>query len=70
MTKMKKPKAAVGVRYDVILTDGGDQKIEVATTVVQELTARHRVAAELTELFDCPSLIMGRDQRGGGADQA
>ena len=67
---MKKPKAAVGVRYDVILTDGGDQKIEVATTVVQELTARHRVAAELTELFDCPILIMGRDQRGGEADQA
>jgi hypothetical protein len=27
----KKPKAAVGDRYDVILTDGGDQKIEVAS---------------------------------------
>ena len=53
----KKPKAAAGDRYDVILTDGGDQKIEVAR-VVKEITRRHRVAAELTELFDCPTPIM------------
>jgi large subunit ribosomal protein L7/L12 len=53
----KKPKAAVGDRYDVILTDGGDQKIEVAR-VVKKITGRHRVAAELTELFDCPTRIM------------
>ena len=53
----KKPKAAVGDRYDVILTDGGDQKIEVAR-VVQGITGRHRVGAELTELFDCPTPIM------------
>jgi large subunit ribosomal protein L7/L12 len=52
-----KPKAAVGDRYDVILTDGGDQKIEVAR-IVKEITGRHRVATELTELFDCPTLIM------------
>ena len=53
----KKPKAAVGDRYDVILSDGGDQKIEVAR-IVKEITGRHRVATELTELFDCPTLIM------------
>jgi large subunit ribosomal protein L7/L12 len=53
----EKPKAAVGNRYDVILTDGGDQKIEVAR-VVKEVTGRHRVAAELTDLFDYPTLIM------------
>ena len=53
----KKPKAALGDRYDVILTDGGDQKIEVAR-VVQEITGRHRVAAELTELFSCPTPIV------------
>ena len=53
----KKPKAAVGDRYDVILTDGGDQKIEVAR-IVKEITGRHRSAAELTELFDCPTPIM------------
>jgi ribosomal protein L7/L12 len=41
----------------VILTDGGDQKIEVAR-VVKEITRRHRVAAELTELFDCPTPIV------------
>jgi large subunit ribosomal protein L7/L12 len=57
MTMKKKPKAAVGDRYDVILTDGGDRKIEVAR-VVKEITGRHRVAAELTELFDCPTPIM------------
>jgi len=51
-----KPKAAVGDRCDVILTDGGDQKIEVAR-VVAEITGRHRVAAELTELFNCPTPI-------------
>jgi len=28
-----KPKAAVGNRYDVVLTDGGDQKIEVVRIV-------------------------------------
>jgi ribosomal protein L7/L12 len=38
----KKPKAAVGDRYDAILTDGGDQKIEVAR-VVKTITGRHRV---------------------------
>ena len=53
----KKPKAAVGDRYDVILTDGGDQKIEVAR-IVKEITGRHRSAAELTELFDCPTPIV------------
>jgi ribosomal protein L7/L12 len=53
----KKPKAAAGDRSDVILTDGGDQKIEVAR-VVKEITRRHRVAAELTELFDCPTPIV------------
>ena len=53
----KKPGAALGDRYDVILTDGGDQKIEVAR-VVAEITGRHRVAAELTELFACPTLIV------------
>ena len=31
----KKPKAAVGDRYDVLLTDGGDEKIEV-TRIVKE----------------------------------
>jgi hypothetical protein len=35
----KKPKAAVGDRYDVILTDGGDQKIEVAR-IVKKSTGR------------------------------
>jgi large subunit ribosomal protein L7/L12 len=59
MTMKKKPKAAVGDRYDVILTNGGDQKIEVAR-VVTEITGRHRVAAELTELFDCPTTIVER----------
>jgi ribosomal protein L7/L12 len=53
----KKPKAAVGDRYDVILTDGGDQKIEVAR-IVKEITGRHRVGAEPTELFDCPTPMM------------
>jgi ribosomal protein L7/L12 len=53
----KKPKAAVGDRHDVILTDGGDQKIEVAR-IVKEITGRHRSAAELTELFDCPTPIV------------
>jgi hypothetical protein len=38
----KKPKAAVGDRYDAILTDGGDRKIEVAR-VVKTITGRHRV---------------------------
>ena len=52
----KKAKAAVGDRYDVILTDGGDQKIEVVR-IVKEITGRHRVSAELTELFDCPTPI-------------
>ena len=42
LTMKKKPKAAVGDRYDVILTDGGDQKIEVAR-VVKTITGRHRV---------------------------
>ena len=46
----EKPKAAVGDRYDVTLTNGGDQKIEVAR-VVKEVTGRHRVGAELTELL-------------------
>jgi large subunit ribosomal protein L7/L12 len=55
----KKPKAAVGDRYDVILTDGGDEKIEVAR-IVKEITGRHRVRAELTELFDCPTPIVER----------
>jgi hypothetical protein len=50
LTMKKKPKAAVGDRYDVILTDGGDHKIEVAR-IVKEITGRHRVSAELTELF-------------------
>jgi len=53
----RKAKAAVGNRYDVILTDGGDQKIEVVR-IVKEITGRHRVSAELTELFDCPTPIM------------
>jgi ribosomal protein L7/L12 len=53
----KEPKAAVGDRYDVILTDGGDQEIEVAR-IVKEITGRHRSAAELTELFDCPTPIV------------
>ncbi len=53
----EKPKAAVGNRYDVILTDGGDQKIGVAR-VVKEVTGRHRVGAELTELFNCPTPIV------------
>ena len=57
LTMKKKPKASVGDRYDVILTDGGDQKIEVAR-VVKEITRRHRVAAELTKLFDCPTPIV------------
>jgi hypothetical protein len=33
----KKPKAAVGDRYDVILTYGGDRKIEVARVVKEIL---------------------------------
>jgi large subunit ribosomal protein L7/L12 len=53
----KKPKAAVWDLYDVILSDGGDQRIEVAR-IVKEITGRHRVGAELTELFDCPTPIM------------
>jgi len=53
----KKPKAAVGDRYDVILTDGGDQKIEVAR-IVKKISGQHRVGAELTELFDCPTPII------------
>ena len=53
----KKPKAAVGERYDVVVTDGRDQKIEMAR-IVKEITGRHRVSAELTELFDCPTPIM------------
>jgi hypothetical protein len=47
----KKPKAAVGDRYEVILTDGGDQKIEVAR-IVKEITGRHRVATELTMICE------------------
>jgi hypothetical protein len=66
----KKPKAAVGDRYDVILTDGGDQKIEVAR-IVKKISGQHRVGAELTELFDCPTpIIEMRHRRRGGADQA
>ena len=53
----KKPEAGVGDRYDVILIDGGDQKIEVAR-IVKEITGRRRVRAELTELFDCPTPIV------------
>jgi hypothetical protein len=37
VTMKKNPKAAVGDRYDVILTDGGDQKIEVARIVKEIL---------------------------------
>ena len=40
-----------------LLTDGGDQKTEVAR-IVTELSGRHRVSAELTELFDCPTTIV------------
>ena len=62
MTMKKKPEAGVGDRYDVILIDGGDQKIEVAR-VVKEITGRHRVAAELTELFDLPDSDRRRRHR-------
>jgi len=48
LTIKNKPKATVGDRYDVILTDGSDPKIEVARIVI-EITGRHRSAAELTE---------------------
>jgi hypothetical protein len=66
----KKPKAAMGDRHDVIMIDGGDQKIEVAR-VVKEVTGRHRVGAELTELFDCPTpIVRRRHRRRGGEDRA
>jgi large subunit ribosomal protein L7/L12 len=53
-----KGKAPGGDRYDVILTDGGDRKIEVAK-IFNEISGMRRVGAELQEIFSRPTLIKG-----------
>jgi large subunit ribosomal protein L7/L12 len=55
--KEKKSKGtAVGDRYDVLLTGGGDRKIEVAK-IFNEISGMKRVGAELQEIFSRPTLI-------------
>jgi large subunit ribosomal protein L7/L12 len=54
--KKSKGKAAGGDRYDVMLTGGGDRRLEVAK-IFNEISGMRRVGAELQEIFNRPTSI-------------
>ncbi|MET0167874.1 MAG: ribosomal protein L7/L12 [Vicinamibacterales bacterium] len=56
MKKTKRKSAAVGDRYDVMLTGCGEWKIPIAK-IVEEITGRKRVCPELIDFLDRPNPI-------------